>query len=115
MARVLIVDDEADTRNYLSEVLALCGHTTTVVATYDAARDALDIDVFDLLIVDAHLAGRDGLDLVAEGSARGHKTVLISGHPPSMKALDSLGIEYLQKPFGVPELTAALDRALSRR
>lgn len=115
MARVLIVDDEADTRNYISEVLAFSGHTTTVVGTYDAARDALDMDNFDLLIVDAHLGGRDGLDLVAEGSARGQKTVLISGHPPSMKALDNLGVDYLQKPFGVPELTAALDRALTRR
>ncbi len=115
MARILIVDDDADTRNYLSEVLAFSGHTTTVAATYDPARDALDTDTFDLLIVDAHLGDGNGLDLVAEGSAHGHRTVLISGHPPSMKALDKLGVDYLQKPFGVPELTAALDRALSRR
>lgn len=54
------------------------------------------------------------MDLAAEGSARGVKTILISGHPPSIRRLNELGIPYLQKPFGVSELTVTHQHLMRR-
>ena len=112
MPRVLVVEDDSDTRNYLKEVLGGFGYVATAVASCADGHEALDTDKFDLLIVDAHLGDGTGVDLVAEGSARGAKTILISGHPPSIRRLNQLGIPYLQKPFGVPELTMTLQQLM---
>jgi DNA-binding response OmpR family regulator len=115
MPRALVVEDETDIRNYLRVVLDGFGYVTTAVATHSDGHEALETESFDLVIADAHLGDGTGVDLVAEGSARGAKTILISGHPPSIRRLNELGIPYLQKPFGVPELTVTLQHLMRRQ
>jgi DNA-binding NtrC family response regulator len=109
MTRVLIVEDNDDIRGYLQTALGGSGYPTNAVASLSEAREVLEVEDFDVIVVDARLPDGRGLDLVAEASARGKKAIIISGHPPSMRAMDYTGITYLMKPFELPDLLAAID------
>jgi two-component system CheB/CheR fusion protein len=62
--RVLVVDDEDDTRDLLREVLARCGAEVTVAATARAALEALEHAGFDVLVSDIVMPDEDGYDLI---------------------------------------------------
>lgn len=111
MRNVLVVDDDEDICQYVRAVLESSGYSTTIVASYAAGRDVLEFGAVDILIVDAHLPDGPGVGLIEEGAARGKKTILISGHAPSIKAFNKMRIPYLPKPFGAHELLSALERA----
>ncbi|MGH7393278.1 MAG: PAS domain S-box protein, partial [Candidatus Rokuibacteriota bacterium] len=69
--RVLVVDDEADTRELLRAILAQCGAQVTVAATARAVLEALDRAPFDVLVSDVVMPGEDGYDLIRKIRARG--------------------------------------------
>ena len=62
--RVLVVDDEADTRELLRQGLEYCGATVKVVGSAGEAVDALMTFVPDVLISDIGMPGTDGYDLI---------------------------------------------------
>src|SRR5215204_162565 len=64
--RVLVVDDEADTRELLKQGLEYCGATVKVVGSAAEAVDALVTFVPDILISDIGMPGVDGYDLVRQ-------------------------------------------------
>ncbi len=68
--RVLVVDDEADTRELLRAILAQCGAEVTVVASARAALEALERAPFDVLISDIVMPDEDGYDLIRKVRAR---------------------------------------------
>ena len=64
--RVLVVDDEADTRELLKQGLEYCGATVKVVGSAAEAVDALVTFVPDILISDIGMPGVDGYDLIRQ-------------------------------------------------
>jgi two-component system CheB/CheR fusion protein len=62
--RVLVVEDEADTRELLRAILARCGAEVTVAANGEAALQALERAPFDVLVSDIAMPGGDGYDLI---------------------------------------------------
>lgn len=62
--RVLVVDDEADARELLRAILERCGAEVTVVATVEAALEALDRSAPDVLVSDIGMTGQNGYDLI---------------------------------------------------
>ncbi|OLB96127.1 MAG: hypothetical protein AUH30_13480 [Candidatus Rokubacteria bacterium 13_1_40CM_68_15] len=65
-ARVLLVDDDADSLELLSTVLRQHGADVTAVADVTAALDGLSARKFDVLISDLSMPGRSGFDLIRE-------------------------------------------------
>jgi signal transduction histidine kinase/ActR/RegA family two-component response regulator len=64
--RVLLVDDEPDTREVMASALEICGATVLSAAS---ARDALDVlatQEVDLLLADIAMPGQDGYELIRE-------------------------------------------------
>ena len=83
--RILLVDDEEDFRVLTGELLtAIRGDNYLLdwVGSYDAALAVLEADQHDVWLVDYHLVGHDGLELMREARARGCKTpmILLTGH-----------------------------------
>jgi PAS domain S-box-containing protein len=74
--RVLVVDDEPDTREILSIILGQCAAEVETAESAEAALRALDTRTFDVLISDIGMPGADGLSLIrsvragADGNAR---------------------------------------------
>lgn len=117
--RILIVEDDTETADYLAKGLAEGGHVADHAAT---GPDGLSIALgggYDALIVDRMLPGMDGLSLIRVLREEGNSTpVLILSAlgqvTDRVKGLKAGGDDYLVKPFAFSELMARLE-ALTRR
>jgi len=63
MARILLVEDDADVRESYASRLKEEGHAVVAVATAEAALEQLHADTFDALVTDLLLPGMDGAEL----------------------------------------------------
>ena len=118
LPRVLLVEDDADLRAYLSRLLARDGWAVQAVATAESGLAALTAEsgpVVDLVLTDLMLPGRSGLELVASlraDPALGRLPVVIltaRGGPDAAVEGISLGADdYITKPFSSSELLARL-------
>ncbi len=117
--RILIVEDDADTNQFIARGLAELGHQ---VVTSGDGRDGLFHATdggFDAMVVDRMLPGLDGLALVKALRAAGNATPVlmltaVSGIADRVEGLEGGADDYLVKPFAFSELAARL-HALGRR
>ncbi len=117
--RILIVEDDDKTAEYLAKGLKQAGYRTC------RAGDGLDglvkarTETFDLAVVDVMLPKLDGFSMIGELRAAGLKfPILVLSAKDSVeskiKGLETGGDDYLAKPFSFAELLARI-RALLRR
>jgi two-component system cell cycle response regulator CpdR len=117
-ARILVVDDDEDVRDYVCEVLAEQGHHVTAVKDGVEALGALQQvgASFELLVTDIVMPGLNGFSLASLVKARwpGTKILYITGFYDI--AQSDLGERYgavLQKPFRPRQLNCQVSRALT--
>src|SRR5438270_1956034 len=115
---ILVVDDEAPMRKFVSHNLKAGGYDVLTAADGNEALKLLVENPLDLLLLDIGMAGPDGL-AVLEAVRRDMEVpvLMISARAreaDKVKALDLGADDYLVKPFGVAELLARV-RALLRR
>ncbi|HEV2177488.1 MAG TPA: response regulator [Terriglobia bacterium] len=108
--KVLVVDDDAESRELLSEVLGSNGYTVASVGDGAAAREALDRDDgYAIVIADLRMPNGTGLDLLQYLRERKSKQEIIlmssfmSGAERKM-ALDLGARALLEKPFRLSQL-----------
>ena len=112
-ARVLIADDNADMREYLTNLLRNSGYHVSEVEDGQQALEAIRGQVPDLVISDVMMPGMDGLQLVAalrrDPRTAAVPVVLLSaraGQEASIEGLRAGADDYLVKPFAAAELLA---------
>ena len=103
---VLVVDDDPAIRLLCRVNLELDGHSVTEAGTLDDARDAMVGDDFDLIILDVHVAGGDGRDLLAElrVSKPATPVALLTGSADKNELLRTGADALIPKPFTLEEL-----------
>jgi len=117
--RVLVIEDDRETHDYLVQGLTETGHTVEAASNgKDGLFLALDQD-FDVVVVDRMLPGLDGLSIVetVRRSERKVPILILSALGEVDDRVEGLrrgGDDYLVKPFAFSELLARLD-ALVRR
>jgi DNA-binding NtrC family response regulator len=117
MGKVLIVEDERRVRDGLARALASRGHEAVSVANLADARRALADAALGCVLLDLHLPDGDGLDLLTELPA-GLPVIVATASAESDRAILAMrggAFEYVTKPFDLPELMAAVARALRSR
>lgn len=62
-ARILLIDDQADVRGSVADMLSVLGHQTRAVGSGDEALGLADEEDFDLVITDLGMPGLSGLDV----------------------------------------------------
>jgi len=120
MAKILVIEDDAELSEVIQDWLTEERHVVDAVDNGAEALDRLKFYSFDLLIVDWMLPGSvSGLDVCKEFRSKGgHTPILIltgKGEIADKEVgLDSGADDYLTKPFHPKELSARI-RALLRR
>ena len=117
--RVLVVEDERKVAQALRQALDGEGYEVILEHSGEGAFFRLNTEVFDVVLLDLMLPGRDGLEILRTLRGRGVKTpVLVLTARDTLddrvNGLDSGADDYLVKPFAFAELLARL-RALMRR
>lgn len=117
MARILLVDDDADIRETLGVLLDASGHEVHLAAGGPDALRIVEAHTIDLAVVDVMMPEMDGGSLVRELRARGHHVpvVLISASGDVAQVARSLGVyASLAKPFRIEALEELVASAPSR-
>ena len=117
--RVLVIEDDEAIADGLAATLRSAGYAADVCSTLSAARAALQVEAFDLVLLDLGLPDGDGLGWLREWRGRGNRTpVLImtarDALPDRVAGLDQGADDYLVKPFAPEELLARMRVALRR-
>lgn len=66
MARILIADDEEDTRTMPSVALRPAGHETVLAADGDQALRRYEVGSADVAVIDIFMPTKDGLETIRE-------------------------------------------------
>jgi two-component system, OmpR family, phosphate regulon response regulator PhoB len=112
---ILIVEDDADTSYFLTILLSEEGYRVRSVADVEQAEREIRRNPPDLVLLDAHLPRRSGLDLCetlrqAPRTARIAVVMLsaLTGGAMPARALDAGADDFIAKPFHPAELMARL-------
>jgi len=116
-AHLLIVDDEANTLASLSRAFRLAGHDATVCDNAGKALELAKGQVFDLILSDVVMPGKDGLTLLEELKQQGvtAPVVMMSGQAHiemAVKATRLGALDFLEKPISTDKLLLTVDNAL---
>ncbi len=115
---LLVVDDDAELRNLLSDYLGQAGYRVTAVADGRQMQRVMEAARFDLVILDIMLPGEDGLSLCRKLRAGSRIPILMltarGDEVDRIVGLEMGADDYLSKPFNPRELLARVKSILRR-
>ena len=111
MTRILIAEDEDRIASFIEKGLRAQGYTTTVVTHGDEALQMGRSGLFDLVLLDIGLPGRDGFAVLQAMRDGGDRTPVIiltarDGVEDTVAGLEHGADDYMTKPFRFAELLA---------
>ena len=117
---LLIVDDEASLRDFLTIVFEEDGCHVETADSLAEARAALQKQEPDLILCDLMLPDGSGLDLLREVKAQSPSVaiIMITAHTSAKSAVDALkagAFDYIAKPFDIDELKIIVRNAVERK
>ncbi|MEO8706329.1 MAG: response regulator, partial [Kofleriaceae bacterium] len=121
MAKILVADDEAGLREFITDTLELDEHTVVTAKDGKEAAKFLDERGFDLVLTDLKMPGLDGMGLLRKVRAEQPEVevIVMTAHGTVDNAVEAMKLgafEYLQKPISGPdELRLLVSRAVERR
>ncbi len=113
---IVALDDDADFREFIGQMLETMGHDVRTVATPDELYEACETQMPDLVLLDMKMGRHSGEQTLAEIRSRWARlcVVVLTGYP----SLDSMRetfkrdvFDYLAKPFSADELRQVLGQA----
>ena len=118
-AEILIIDDNADIRSILKDLIDDAGFKTRVAANYSQALAEIHKKLPDVAIIDVKLdkGDNDGIELLSHIKKKNKDipVIIISGHANiemAIKSLKSGAFEFIQKPFDQERLLNFVNRAV---
>jgi two-component system nitrogen regulation response regulator NtrX len=116
-AHILIVDDEPDIRELVSEILEDEGYSVAVAEDGASARAAFSREEPDLVLLDIWMPDIDGISLLKEWSVGGLRcpVVIMTGHGSVETAVEATRLgaqDFVQKPISLAKLLSIVSGAL---
>ena len=117
MKKILIVDDNAEFRSHLMEVLGDSGYVTGSAASAKEAYEQLRSTPFDLVLLDFMMPKQTGIEALAEMKrlCPKIKVIMITAFASIENAIDAVrkGVsDYISKPFKIDDLLLTIRRVL---
>ncbi len=118
--RVLIVDDEEEFVQALSERLTIRDYDVTTSLAGEDAIEKLGHYNFDVVILDVRMPGMDGIDVLREIKRIKPLTevIMLTGHATVESAIEGMKLgafDYLLKPCENEDLISKINRAHSKK
>ncbi len=119
MAKILLVEDDADLNEMIRTVLENQGFDVLAVGSGEAALEALDQHHVDLMISDVMMPGMDGFSLLSEIRQANMTTpvlfITVKGSYEDKNRGFSIGVDdYMVKPIDIKELVLRVNALLRR-
>ena len=118
-ARVLIIDDEIEVCTFFRRLLTSSGYQVATATDQPEAERALEMNTFDVALVDLKLPDTDGLTLLKliKACQPACEVILMTGYSTVRTAVQAVQLgayEYLEKPFDdIDEIEALIAKAVS--
>jgi two-component system response regulator HydG len=117
--RVLVVEDDEDTRAALCDALSDLGHAIDSRPDGESALERLGVEEFDAVLTDVRMPGMGGIELCRRLTGdRPHLPIVVmtafGDVESALGALRAGAVDFLTKPLSIPQLAAALERALTQ-
>jgi DNA-binding response OmpR family regulator len=119
MKKILLVEDEERTANFIAEALREDGFLVEICGDGKTAYEWAQRESFSAVVLDIMLPGQDGLSVVREWRRQSNSVPVLmlsarGGVEQRVEGLNAGADDYLPKPFSVTEVVARV-RALTRR
>jgi DNA-binding response OmpR family regulator len=122
--KILVVDDDKIILESCKRILENEGFKVFLVESAQEAIDLLEVDYFDILIIDVKMPAQNGMYLLEQikrkwplDTWRELPVVVMSGYPTPKTITDGLdrgATDFIPKPFTPDELVASVNKAIKR-
>jgi DNA-binding response OmpR family regulator len=113
--RILVVEDEAQIRDLLVDVLRRQGHWVDTARNGRVALEMIDSRDYDVILTDVKMPELNGPELYAsikrKGTALEQRVIFVTGdvmNAETLKFLESTGRTWLSKPFDIDSITKSV-------
>jgi DNA-binding NtrC family response regulator len=118
--RILLVDDEEDFVQALSERLAMRDYDVTTSLSGEDAVEKIKHYNFDVVILDVLMPGLNGIDVLKEikGIKPLTEVIMLTGHATVETAIEGMKLganDYLMKPCETEDLVSKINRAYEKK
>jgi DNA-binding NtrC family response regulator len=118
-ARVLLVDDEEDFLESLSQRLETRGLKVSAATRGEDAVDMVDQQDFDAIVLDLAMPGMDGLETLKQIRDKHPEAeiIMLTGHASIKSSVEAMKLgaeDYLEKPFDINELMEKINEAKNK-
>ena len=119
-AKVLLVDDEKDFLESMSERMRLRGMDVTTASSAKEGLAFIESDVFDAVILDFQLPEMDGMAVLKKIKAKHPEAqiILLTGHASLERGVEAIKIgasDYLEKPADMEALSEKIKEAKTEK
>jgi two-component system OmpR family response regulator len=112
VARILVVEDDADVQAVVIEFLQTAGFYIFPASSAEQAREVLSREAVDLALIDCLMSCEQGDSLAAHAAKLGIPTILTSGDPHYLETCSEQSTPFLPKPFRLSALEELISRTL---
>ena len=115
--RVLLVDNDKDHAEAMSESLERIGHQCTIATSGPEGAELIDQRTFDVVVTDLVMNDIDGMQILALANEKLPETevILVTGHasvPKAVEAMQQGAFNFLEKPISPKRLQAVATKAI---
>ncbi len=115
---IFVVDDDAAIRDLLALLLSGQGYKVVGFADGDSLMAAIRTQCPACILLDVHIPGKSGLDILKDLSARNHPApvIIISGKGDIAMAVDAIksgALDFIEKPFSGSDVVARVKDAIT--
>ncbi|MCD6117276.1 response regulator [bacterium] len=120
MAKILVVDDEAPFRSFLSDVIKRIKHQAVEAENGRVAWDIYQKEKIDICLVDVNMPEMDGIGFLDKVKKEDPASIVImmTGFPTAETIIETIeddGFTYISKPVDVPVIIDLIERGLAAR
>ncbi len=118
--KVLLIDDEVEFLENLSERMRVRGMDVSTAQSTDLAVSAVEEGEFDAIVLDLQMPGMNGIEMLKVIKARrpDMQVILLSGHATLEAGIEAMklgAMDFMEKPADIASLTEKIKKAQAKK